>query len=143
MMIRDEQGGSLVEFAIISPLLLVILFGIIEFGILLYDKAMLTNACREGARAGIVFSDPRLSDAKIIKVVKDYCDDYLISPGSGSTLVNIPPPSREVNANGEECIRVTAQYPFRFLVFSNVIALIGGPFEDIVNLNAVTVMRME
>ena len=55
MMIRDEHGGSLVEFAVIAPLLFVILFGIIEFGILIYDKAVITNASREGARAGIVF----------------------------------------------------------------------------------------
>jgi Flp pilus assembly protein TadG len=35
-----------------------LLFGIIEFGIILYDKAMITNASREGARAGIVYSEP-------------------------------------------------------------------------------------
>ena len=55
MKMRDESGGSLVEFAVIAPLLFVILFGIIEFGILLYDQAKITNASREGARAGIVF----------------------------------------------------------------------------------------
>ena len=54
-MIRNEKGGSLVEFAIITPLLFVILFGIFESGLLLYNKAVITNASREGARAGIVF----------------------------------------------------------------------------------------
>ena len=56
------------EFAIIAPLLFIILFGIIEFGILIYNKAMITNASREGARAGIVFSDPRIEMTQTSKI---------------------------------------------------------------------------
>jgi Flp pilus assembly protein TadG len=51
---NSQRGAAVVEFAFVLPLLLVILFGIIEFSFLLYDKAMLTNASREGARVGIV-----------------------------------------------------------------------------------------
>jgi Flp pilus assembly protein TadG len=152
-MIRDEKGGSLVEFAVIAPLLFVILFGIIEFGILLYDKAMLTNASREGARAGIVYDyddggtadDPdddtfHPDDATIIAAVENYCEDYLISFGAGSNLgFDI---TRTGTASGDS-LRVTVTYPFRFLVFSNLIALLGGDLENLVNLDAVTVMRLE
>ena len=63
--ITEEKGASAVEFAIILPLLVVFLFGIIEFGIIFYDKAMITNASREGARKGIVFRDPRVSVSEI------------------------------------------------------------------------------
>ena len=49
-----------------------LLFGIIEFGIILYDKAMITNASREGARAGIVFDPDGISDSYIREVVKTY-----------------------------------------------------------------------
>ena len=59
-MIRDESGGSLIDFAITTPLLFIIAFGIMEFGILLYDKAVITNASREAARAGIVFDTARI-----------------------------------------------------------------------------------
>ena len=45
----------MVEFAIVLPLLLMLIFGMIEFSVMLYDKAMLTNATREGARFGILF----------------------------------------------------------------------------------------
>ena len=68
-MVRDEQGGSLVEFAIVMPLLFVILFGIIDFGILLYDKAMITNASREGASAGIVFDATLLMKRPILLIL--------------------------------------------------------------------------
>ena len=47
---KCQRGAAAVEFAIVLPLLLVFVFGIIEFGFLLYDKAVITNASREGAR---------------------------------------------------------------------------------------------
>jgi len=56
---RSQKGAAVVEFALILPILLLLLFGIIEFSFYMYDKAMLTNACREGARAGIVFVPDR------------------------------------------------------------------------------------
>ena len=59
--IKKEEGASAIEFALVLPLLLVLVFGIIEFSILFYDKAMLTNASREGARVGIVY---RYQDAQ-------------------------------------------------------------------------------
>ena len=49
-----EGGVAAVEFAFLLPLLLVVLFGIVNFGVYFYDKAVVTNATREGARAGIV-----------------------------------------------------------------------------------------
>jgi Flp pilus assembly protein TadG len=144
MKIKDQKGTSLVEFAIISPLLFVILFGIIEFGILLFDKAMLTNASREGARTGIVFNHPnRITNAEIIQVVTDYCGTHLISFGTGSTLgISITPNERTGSAAGDP-LTVTVTYPFRFLVFSNLLALIGGDMGNLINLSAETVMRLE
>ena len=151
MSLRKQDGGSLIEFAIIAPILFVILFGIIEFGILLYDKAMITNASREGARAGIVYSfDPvdevsvRMSDAQIEKIVRDYCGKYLISFGMNSNLDIIvdPPDSRDSLPAGTS-LEVTVNYRFQFLVFSNVLALIGGGMDNLIDLSAITVMRME
>ena len=53
----NNKGNAAIEFAIILPLFLFICLGIIEFSVLLYDKAMITNASREGARKGILFVD--------------------------------------------------------------------------------------
>ena len=149
-MIEDENGGSLIEFAIIAPLLFVILFGIIEFGVLLYDKAMLTNASREGARAGIVYDFDSTAgtnhpdNATIIATVQQYCQDYLISFDS-SSAVNIAisrAGSSSLDSAGDQ-LTVNVTYPFRFLVFSNILALLGGDINDNLNLQAETVMRME
>jgi Flp pilus assembly protein TadG len=54
--INNQKGIAAVEFAIVAPLLFLVLFGIISYGIMLYNQALITNAARTGARAGIVYS---------------------------------------------------------------------------------------
>jgi Flp pilus assembly protein TadG len=51
---HDQRGAALVEFAIASVVLLVLLFGIIEYGYVLSFKQGLTQAAAEGARVGAV-----------------------------------------------------------------------------------------
>lgn len=54
--INRQKGVAAVEFAIVAPLLFLLIFGIISYGIMLYNQALITNSTRTGARAGIVFS---------------------------------------------------------------------------------------
>lgn len=133
----------MVEFALVAPLLFILLFGIIEFSILLFDKAMLTNASREGARSGIVFAQPRLDNAGIEAVVRAYCEDHLISFDADADLsVEITPNAVADRTSGVPLV-VNIEYPFRFMAFSHLIGLLGGDYADVVNLRAITSMRME
>ncbi|HWR00819.1 MAG TPA: TadE/TadG family type IV pilus assembly protein [Chlorobaculum sp.] len=50
--VQAQKGNVLVEFALILPVFLLLLFGMVTFSIALYDKTVLTMATREGARAG-------------------------------------------------------------------------------------------
>jgi Flp pilus assembly protein TadG len=52
--IRDERGQTMVEFALVAPLLCLILFGILQFGALYNDYVTLTDATRVGARKAAV-----------------------------------------------------------------------------------------
>ena len=52
---RGQRGAAMIEFALVLPVLLIVLLGTVEFSLLLYNKAMITNASREGARLGIVY----------------------------------------------------------------------------------------
>ena len=151
--IKKEEGASAIEFAIILPLLLIIIFGIIEFSILFYDKAMLTNASREGARVGIVFRyDPgsdlnHPDDDEIRDTVDQYVQNHLISFASGS-VVNTTIDRIDRNGNGDydspgDSLTVTVDYQYNFLVFDSLLSLIGPPFSNGITLDAVTVMRME
>ena len=49
---RDERGASAVEFALVVPLLCMLLFGMISTGMTVSDHLSATNATREGARYG-------------------------------------------------------------------------------------------
>lgn len=138
MSLRDEKGATVVEFAIIVSLFLAIVFGIIEFGILMFDQHILTNASREGARAGVVMRLPRVSDAAIESIVNHYAQDHMISFGPSSTLTTTVSPaeaSRTGPLFGTELV-VNVTYPFDFLVLSNL--GLGS-----ITLEAETRMRME
>lgn len=52
--IRNERGQTMVEFALVVPILCVVLFGILQFGALYNDYVTLTDATRVGARKAIV-----------------------------------------------------------------------------------------
>jgi Flp pilus assembly protein TadG len=47
---RADRGAAAVEFALVLPVLLLLLFGIIDFGRMVHAKVTLTEAAREGAR---------------------------------------------------------------------------------------------
>ena len=84
---RVQSGVAAVEFALILPLLLALLFGMVEVSLLLYDQAVITNASREGARAGIVLKTPKLSTAEIEQVALNYSLNALVSLGAAAPPV--------------------------------------------------------
>ncbi len=51
---RRRRGAAIVEFAVVLPLLLVLLFGIIDFGWIFMVRQTLTNAAREGCRVAVL-----------------------------------------------------------------------------------------
>jgi Flp pilus assembly protein TadG len=138
----DNEGTAIIEFALVLPVLILLLFGIIEFSILLYDKAMITNASREGARAGIVYDyDPdnnvnHPQDGVILTVVNQYCQNHLISFDESSAVATT------IERTGDESgdiLTVTVSYQYGYLILPNFAAALTGG----VNLGAETVMRME
>ncbi len=139
--ITDQRGAAAVEFAIILPLLVVFLFGIIEFSIMFYDKAVITNASREGARAGIVFADPRPTAPEIQAVVTNYTNNRLITFGTPDLQVPAPTPCVD---SGDELI-VSVTYKYDFLIVPDILTAFfsGGAFGSGSTIGAVTKMRCE
>ncbi len=52
--IKNERGQTMAEFALVLPILLVLLFGIIQFGVIFNNYVTLTDAVRSGARKAVV-----------------------------------------------------------------------------------------
>jgi len=51
---KRENGSNTIELAILLPLVLVLLIGMLQLGIYMYGMSMVENAARNGARAGSV-----------------------------------------------------------------------------------------
>lgn len=140
--INNQRGTSAVEFAIILPLLLVFIFGIIEFGLVFYNKAMVTNASREAARSGIVYRNPPVTVAEIQGVVDSYCGGMLVSFGGSPGAVTTVP-SGECTNHGDELV-VNVAYQYEFLLIPDFLAaFFSGGMPGIIDVSAVTRMRCE
>lgn len=136
---RRATGVAAVEFALIAPLLLVILFGIIDFGFMLYDKAMLTNAAREGARAGIVLREPRLTANQVRDIANGYCQSRMLRlAGSDDCSATVTQRGTE-SLSGE--LEVSVEYTYDGPIV-NLIGLIGGSLE-LGTMRSTAVMRYE
>ena len=147
---HSQRGTSMVEFAFVAPVFLLLLFGIIEFSVILFDKATITNASREGARTGILFRDgdrtigsAALAAEKTLieNVVNNYANAYLISLG-GSSSITTTVTRTDRNGNGVfdvgDDLTVNVNYPYNYLVLPGF----ANALSDY-TLGAVTVMRAE
>jgi Flp pilus assembly protein TadG len=145
----SDAGVTILETLLMITLLFLLLFGIMESSILLFNQAVLTNASREGARFGAMFDvDPAAnfsyspkSDNEIIQRVLDYSSSHLVNFSSFSPpTVQLSPDwaSRQAGASGTP-LQVTVRYQFRFLLLPNLASEVVGA----TTLGADTLMRME
>jgi Flp pilus assembly protein TadG len=90
--LRDDSGTAAVEFAIVVPILLLVVFGIIDFGRALWTLNVATSALREGARFGAAqVTSTTTTCSAALSGVTTKVQNYLTSAlGSGATTgVNI------------------------------------------------------
>jgi Flp pilus assembly protein TadG len=115
---KDTRGAQVVEFAIVVPLLLMLVMGMIDFGRGFFSYIIITNAAREGARVAAVGGNT----AAVVDRVED-----AISGLSTNGAPTACPPSAGVNRAW--CIQTTnllgspgaaatvrVEYNFQFLV---------------------------
>ena len=132
-----ERGVVAVEFALILPLLLLLTLGMVDVSLMLYDQTILTNASREGARAGIVLKAPKLSVAEIQAVALSYSENSLMSLGAAArpvvTVDQSPDPVFSTP------LSVTVTYSYSGFGMVGLLTTLTGP----VQLTATSVMKNE
>ena len=133
----QQRGAAVVEFALILPILLALLVGGIDASLAFYDKAVITNASREGARAGIVARNPLLTDAQIRQVVNQYAQSALVSFGSNPAPPNVL--IQKGSLGGDNTLQVTVSYTFQGIGLGSLLESLGKPIK----LQATTVMVYE
>lgn len=127
-LIRDKQGQALVELALVLPLLILLIMGTMEFGRIFHSYLLITNASREGARAGIISE----TDTQIKTKVKD----VTATLGLTDTQITITP-APSSRARGVP-LTVTVNYSLN-LITPVLDMVVPNPFP----LTASTTMRME
>lgn len=125
---NHKRGQSLVETAIVLPLVLLLLMGIIDFGFLFNNYIILSNASREAARKGSLGA----TDAEIVQLIQGNAQ----SLDPTRLAIEIYPPQSQ-RFHGSE-IRVTLQYENKLIT-----PFIGSLLGDDITLRGQMIMRVE
>jgi Flp pilus assembly protein TadG len=123
---KREQGQTMTEFALVLPLLALLLFGVIQFGIVFHQYVTLTDAVRAGARQGAVGRHVTNPSAEVVDRVRDSASDL----DQSKLAVSVSSPW----AQGSD-VTVTATYPYN-------ISLLGFVVKS-GNLSSSTTERVE
>jgi TadE-like protein len=91
-----QRSQSMVEFAIVAPVLLLLLFGIVDFGRIIYTYATLSQAVNEGARAAIRASAVLPTNSEVESAVRQHAVDVsLANPCPNGPITSaIPGPNQ-------------------------------------------------
>lgn len=105
---RSERGAALVEFAVVMPLLILLLFGIMEAGWFFAQQVEVRNAAREGARIAAVSAPDITGDGAftLTDVIARTCDTLDLSSGS----VQITTTASGAEVGDTATIQVTSTY---------------------------------
>ncbi|GAA0558360.1 hypothetical protein GCM10010172_46760 [Paractinoplanes ferrugineus] len=66
---RGDDGAAAVELALVLPILLLLVFGLIDFGRVMQQQIQLTEAVREGARVGALNGTASDMQAQVVSTV--------------------------------------------------------------------------
>ncbi len=139
---RDRRGAALVEMAIVLPVFLMVVLGIIEFGRAMMVSNLLTNAARDGARLAIVTGT---SNSQVTSAVQQFLTESVGNVPEG-TVITItvteatgnPETGNDVSkAVKRDLCAVDVKVPF------SKVSLIPGDYLENVSLKGHCAMRHE
>jgi Flp pilus assembly protein TadG len=107
--LRRESGAAIVEFALVVPILMLVVFGAIDLSRAFYARSVLRGAVQDGARLAAVLEDPVGQSDSVTRVVTSYLERHGTKPaneGRVSVLLD--------EGSGQVAVRVS-DYEFQFL----------------------------
>jgi Flp pilus assembly protein TadG len=136
-----DEAAQLIEFALVLPMLLLVVLGIAEFGFIFQRYEVVTNAAREGARMAVL---PGYTSADVIARVRVYVSDGRVpttvtNPAVVVTNVTIPVGGGLAPINAK---KVTVTYTHSYMFLPNIGNWFGVSYTT-VPLKAVAQMRNE
>jgi Flp pilus assembly protein TadG len=136
----SELGAEVVEMAIVTPLLLLVIMGVVDFGFLFQRYAVLTNAAMEGARVGTLpgYQIPADVEAR----VQAYAASGGINPAT-ITVEAIPATVPAPNGGTYPAVQVTVQHDYTLDYIGPIAAIFGGNGSRTVTMRARSLMRLQ
>ena len=133
----SQAGQSLVEFALLLPVLMLFLMVIFDLGRAAYYYSAINNAAREGARHGAV----RWYDSTVSNDIRDSVER--LTAGLDASKISIPPPYfYDTDADGKyDIVRVTVTYQFQ--TATPIITRLLGQVDNKLTLRSQATMRLE
>ena len=107
-----ERGAAAVEFALLVVPLLMIIWGLISYGVMFSYRQALSQAVGEGARAA-VGAPTGLVSSVATAAIGSALDSYGQTCGATLTCTISAPSSAAPCPNGHTCVTVTVSYPYR------------------------------
>jgi Flp pilus assembly protein TadG len=114
----SRKGATLVEFAIVVPIYLLLVFGIIEYGRMIMVQQVITNAAREGARVGVL-------DNSTSADVTTAANRFLSPAGISSATISATP-SPPSSAAYASLVTVTVSVPYNSVSWLPSPMYLGG-----------------
>ena len=134
---RTDDGAEVIEMAVVLPLLLLLIMGIIDFGFLFQRYVVLTNAAVEGARVATL---PGYSDADAIARVQSYAESGGIADPVNAAVVAVALPGAGGGVWPGRQVIATHVYTLQYV---GPIAELFGDGPPSVTLTASSTMRSQ
>ena len=115
--LKCDRGSQLVEFALIFPLLLLVVMGVVDWGLMFQRYEVLTNAAREGARVAAL---PDYGSADVTARV----NQYLTGTGITATTTYLTPTAVDVGGTCITLTGATVTYDYSFIGLGRLIQIV-------------------
>lgn len=127
-----ERGQSLVEFALTLPLILVLIFGLVDFGRAFHAWLLVTNAAREGARVGATQAP--------LNQIQTRVNESIAGLDSSDLTIQV----QNVQGDRGQTIVVDLTYSFQYVTpIGDFIAILGGGGLATPQITGHSSMRLE
>lgn len=131
-LIRSEKGTMALEFTLLLPAMLLVIFSTIELGSAWYAKQIMINASREGARLGAIYTDGGVTNEWVESEVEGLLDDTSFPLAANVTVTG-------ADGVAGDSVRVEVRADYDFPILSRLVPGVLGA----ITLSSVSEMRHE
>jgi len=121
--LREDRGSAVVEFALVTPLLLLVALAVLQVTLALHVRSTLTAAAAEGARAGALAGSG-------LGIAESRTRDVLADALGGDAAQDVAASRTRIDGVGMVRVRVTARLPLLGTLGPTALTVEGHAIEE-------------